>query len=69
MLRARYVAIGRNWRNTAYLDWYRFREAEFAKIAIDWLEENGVAYERDLQPRDKLKSPGAGKARQGTDFP
>jgi hypothetical protein len=27
-------------------DWYRFREEEFEKIAIEWLEDNGIEYTR-----------------------
>lgn len=29
-------------------DWYRFRDAEYERIAVEWLEENGIAYKRDL---------------------
>ncbi len=25
-------------------DWYRFREEAFEKIAVNWLEKNGIAY-------------------------
>ena len=28
-------------------DWYRFQEEELEKIAIEWLEEKGIAYTRD----------------------
>lgn len=30
-------------------DWYRFREAALEKIAIDFLEENGIAFRREQQ--------------------
>lgn len=28
-------------------DWHRFRDRAFEKIAIGWLEENGIPYIRD----------------------
>jgi hypothetical protein len=27
-------------------EWYRFRDAALERIAVDWLEENGIAYHR-----------------------
>jgi PAS domain-containing protein len=29
--------------------WYRFRDRALAEIAVKWLEENGLAYTRDLE--------------------
>jgi hypothetical protein len=29
-------------------DWHRLRDAEFARIAIAWLEKNGIAFDHDL---------------------
>ena len=29
-------------------DWYRFRDAEYERVAMEWLEENGIAYRMDL---------------------
>jgi hypothetical protein len=31
-------------------DWYRFQNEELEKIAIEWLEEKGIAYTRDAKP-------------------
>ncbi|MGB0387445.1 MAG: UPF0158 family protein [Ardenticatenaceae bacterium] len=30
-------------------DWYRFRDQAYKKIAIDWLERRGIAYEYDVK--------------------
>ena len=30
-------------------DWFRFQEEEYEKIAIEWLEENGIAYTRNVK--------------------
>jgi len=32
-------------------DWYRFQNEELEKIAIEWLEEKGIAYTRDAKYR------------------
>ncbi len=29
-------------------EWYRFRDAEYERIAVDWLEVSGISYRRDL---------------------
>ena len=29
-------------------EWDRFREAEYARVAVGWLEANGIAYQNDL---------------------
>ncbi len=29
-------------------DSYQFRNAEYVRIAIEWMEENGIAYTREL---------------------
>ena len=45
----------RRFKDTIYSfgiekDWYAFRDAEFERIAIDWLEENEIRYTRDKNP-------------------
>lgn len=30
-------------------DWYRFREGSIAQVAMEWLEANGIAYQRDYR--------------------
>ena len=32
--------------------WYRFRERSLANIAIEWLEEKGLAYSDDMETRE-----------------
>ena len=34
-------------------DWYRFRDAELERIAMQWLEANEVAYRRDSDSEDQ----------------
>jgi len=31
-------------------DWYQFRRTEFEKLAIEWLEQEGLAYAREEAP-------------------
>ena len=33
-------------------DWYVFRDAVYERIAVEWLEENGIAYRRDLNAKE-----------------
>ena len=33
-------------------EWYRFRDAEYERIATEWLEENGIPYSRDLNAEE-----------------
>ncbi len=42
----------RRFKNTIYSlgieeDWYRYRDAEYERIAVEWLEANGIEYRRD----------------------
>ncbi|MFO7900018.1 MAG: UPF0158 family protein [Planctomycetota bacterium] len=42
----------RRFKDTLYRlgiedDWYRYRDAEFERIAIEWLESEGIPYVRD----------------------
>jgi len=34
-------------------DWYRFRQEAFEKIAIEWLEANGIAYTKEVEAGNK----------------
>ena len=50
----------RMFRNLIYRygledDWFKFRDEAFKKIAIDWLEENGLPYKDDLQSKAGTK--------------
>lgn len=46
----------RRFKNTIHTlgieeDWYRFRDAEYERIAVEWLEAHGIEYRRDLTSR------------------
>lgn len=36
-------------RHNVEQDWYRFRDEAYKKIAIDWLDYSGIAYEDDVK--------------------
>ncbi|MHC4219520.1 MAG: hypothetical protein ACYSU7_13835 [Planctomycetota bacterium] len=38
-------------------DWHRLRDAEFARIAVAWLEKNGISCERDMPMPDEPDQP------------
>ena len=37
--------------------WARLRDTEYAKIAVAWLEKNGISYERDIPMPDEPDQP------------
>ena len=38
--------------------WSSFRDAELARIAVEWLEENGISYRRDLRGEERRTEQG-----------
>ncbi len=34
-------------------DWYRFRDEEYQRIAVEWLEVNGIAYRKDSDAEER----------------
>lgn len=41
-------------------DWYQFRDAEYERVAIEWLEETGIAYHMDLGEGRRRSEQAAG---------